>query len=76
MLEPCTVLTWTDNQLITPDTSWVLTHRNYYPRCEQLITTTALCELDIYLNQHQYFTEPCGVVDPRFPILAFSYGEG
>jgi hypothetical protein len=76
MLEPCTVLTWTDNQLITPDTSWVLTHRNYYPRCEQLVTTRALCELDIYLNQHQYFTEPCGVVDPRFPILAFSYGEG
>ncbi|MFH0263796.1 hypothetical protein ACGRH2_25650 [Vibrio barjaei] len=76
MLKPCTVLTWTDSQLITPETSWVLTHRHCYPHYEQLVPTNALCELDIYLRLHRYFTEPCGVVDPRFPILAFSYGEG
>lgn len=70
------LLTWSGSKISTLNQTWNLVSQSLYGESSMNVPVQTPLELEYYLNNYTYLSAPWGVVDPRFPLLAFSYGEG
>ncbi|MGV2986744.1 hypothetical protein ACE1OE_03795 [Vibrio sp. E150_011] len=70
------IVRWKAGSICVDNHCWALNPTHAYDNKEVTTHATVQVEIDYYLRNFTYFMAPWGVVDPRFPLLAFSYGEG
>ena len=67
---------WLDGQLSTSLREWQLDGQSQYEERDVIVEPSVIQHLDYYFDKYTYYLSPFGVMDARFPLLAFSYGEG
>ncbi len=70
------LFTWSNSQISSSEQAWDVMSVKSYSDLSLRVSVQAPMELEYYLTHCEYYSEPWGAIDPRFPLLAFSYGEG